>query len=139
VRAAYDEIAPQSDGAVLVSEMVTGGVECVIGVSHDDLFGPTILFGLGGVFVEIFKDVTFRVPPFDKDEARRMVEEVQGAALLQGARGRAKGDVKALVDAIMNVQRLAVDNADRLGELDINPLVVLPKGVIALDALAVTR
>jgi acyl-CoA synthetase (NDP forming) len=139
VRAAYDEIAPHSDGAVLVSEMVTGGVECVIGVSHDDLFGPTILFGLGGVFVEIFKDVTFRVPPFDKDEARRMVEEVHGVALLQGARGRAKSDVKALVDAIMNVQRLAVDNADRLGELDINPLVVLPKGVIALDALAVTR
>ena len=139
VRAAYGEIAPHSAGEVLVSEMVRDGTECVIGVSHDDLFGPTIMFGLGGVFVEVLKDVTFRVPPFGKDEARRMIDEVQGAALLRGARGRAKGDIGALVDVIMKVQRLAVDNADRLAELDINPLVVLPKGAVALDALAITR
>ena len=68
-----------------------------------------------------------------------MIDEVRGSALLRGARGRAMGDVKALVDTIMKVQRLAVDNADQLAELDINPLVVLPKGVVALDALAVTR
>lgn len=139
VRSAYAEIAPHSEGQVLVSEMVTGGVECVVGVSQDDLFGPTILFGLGGVFVEVFEDVTFRVPPFDRDEARRMIEEVRGAALLHGARGRPKADLRALTDVIMKVQRLAVDNSDRLAELDINPLVVLPKGAVALDALAVTR
>jgi acyl-CoA synthetase (NDP forming) len=139
VRAAYAEVAPHSDGTVLVSEMVSGGTECVIGVSQDELFGPTVLFGLGGVFIEVFKDVTFRVPPFDKAEARRMVDEVIGAALLKGARGRPKADIAALVDAIMKVQRLAVDNSDRLAELDINPIVVLPKGVVALDALAVTR
>ena len=139
VRAAYDAIAPHSDGAVLVSEMVRGGTECVIGMSHDDLFGPTILFGLGGVFVEVFEDVTFRVPPFTKDEAARMVDEVKGAALLRGARGKAKGNVKALVDTIMKVQRLAVDCASEIAELDINPLVVLPKGVVALDALIVKR
>jgi acetyltransferase len=97
------------------------------------------MFGLGGVFVEVFEDVTFRVPPFDAAEARRMVDEVRGSALLRGARGRAKGDIKALVDTIMKVQRLAVDNASTLAELDINPLVVLPKGVVALDALAVLR
>jgi succinyl-CoA synthetase beta subunit len=68
-----------------------------------------------------------------------MVDEVRGAALLKGARGRPKGDVNALVDAIMKVQRLAVEQADRLAELDINPLVVLPKGVVALDALAVAK
>jgi acyl-CoA synthetase (NDP forming) len=95
------------------------------------------MFGLGGVFIEVFRDVTFRVPPFDKDEARRMVDEVVGSALLRGARGRPKGDVKALIDTIMKVQKLAVENADNLVELDINPLVVLPKGVVALDALAV--
>ncbi|MEY2592013.1 MAG: hypothetical protein QOJ67_3997 [Acidimicrobiaceae bacterium] len=139
VRAAYEAIAPHSDGAVLVSEMVTGGTECVVGMSHDDLFGPTILFGLGGVFVEVFEDVTFRVPPFDKAEALRMVNEVKGAALLRGARGRAKGDVKALVDTLMKVQRLAVDCASEIAELDINPLVVLPKGVVALDALLITQ
>ena len=89
--------------------------------------------------MEIFEDVSFRVPPFDAAEARRMVDEVRSSALLRGARGRAKADVKALVDTIMKVQRLAVDNADRLAELDINPLAVLPKGVVALDALAITR
>jgi acyl-CoA synthetase (NDP forming) len=138
VRATYEELATRT-GRVLVAEQVDGGVECVIGVSHDDLFGPVVMFGLGGVFIEVFEDVAFRVPPFDRDEARRMIDEVRGSALLRGARGRPKGNVKALVDTIMKVQRLAVDNADQLAELDINPLVVLPKGVIALDALAVHR
>jgi acyl-CoA synthetase (NDP forming) len=139
VRKAYAALAPHTDGAVLVAEMVTDGVECVVGVSTDDLFGPVVMFGLGGVFVEVFEDVSFRVPPFDKSEARRMIGEVRGSALLRGARGRPKGDVTALVDAIMKVQRLAVDNANRLVELDINPLLVRSDGVVALDAMAVTR
>ncbi|MEY2403061.1 MAG: hypothetical protein QOD38_612, partial [Acidimicrobiaceae bacterium] len=138
VRATYEELAGRT-GRVLVAEQVEGGTECVIGVSHDDLFGPVVMFGLGGVFIEVFEDVTFRVPPFDKREARRMIDEVRGSALLKGARGRPKGDINALVDTIMKVQRLAVDNAATLAELDINPLVVLPKGVVALDALAVKR
>ncbi len=139
-REAFAALRDASDGApVLVCEQLSGGVECVIGVSQDGLFGPTVMFGLGGVFVEVFGDVTFRVPPFDKAEARRMVDEVRGAALLRGARGRPKADVGALVDVIMKVQRLAVDHADHLGELDINPLVVLPKGAVALDALVIGR
>ncbi len=140
VREAFAELREAGD-AVLVCEEVTGGVETVVGVSHDDLFGPTLMFGLGGVFVEVFEDVAFRVPPFDKSEARRMVESVRGAALLRGGRGRPAGDATALVDVIMKVQRLAVDNADRMAELDINPLLVRPRGqgVIALDALVVCR
>jgi acyl-CoA synthetase (NDP forming) len=138
VRAAFDELATRT-GRVLVAEQIDGGTECVIGVTHDELFGPVVMFGLGGVFIEVFKDITFRVPPFDQAEARRMIDEVKGAALLRGARGRPKGDIAALVDTIVKVQRLAVDNAETLAELDINPLVVLPKGVIALDALAIHR
>jgi acyl-CoA synthetase (NDP forming) len=140
VREAYAELRAAGDG-VLVCEQISGGTETVIGVSHDDLFGPTVMFGLGGVFVEVFEDVTFRVPPFNKAEARRMVDEVRGAALLRGARGRPAGDVTALVDVIMKVQQLAVDTADRVAEVDINPLVVRPKGqgVVALDALVVSR
>jgi acyl-CoA synthetase (NDP forming) len=138
VRAAFTELSAKT-GRVLIAEQISGGTECVIGVSHDDLFGPVIMFGLGGVFIEVFRDVSFRVPPFDKDEARRMVDEVVGSALLRGARGRPKGDIKALVDTIIKVQKLAVENAGNLVELDINPLVVLPKGVVALDALAVVR
>lgn len=140
VKAAFDELmdAKGAEG-VLVSEMVSGGVETVVGVAQDDLFGPTIMFGLGGVFVEVLKDVTFRVPPFDRAEALRMVHEVKGFPLLAGARGRPKADVKALVDVILKVQRLALDLSGDLSELDINPLVVRQKGAVALDALAVCK
>ena len=147
VRRTYAELTDRAAAAlpagavegVLVSEMVAGGVETILGITRDDLFGPTILFGIGGVAVEVYRDVTFRVPPFGKDEARRMVFEVQGLPLLQGARGAAKADIAAIVATIMKLQRLAVDLADDLLELDINPLVALPRGVIALDALAVGR
>ena len=128
--------AHDADG-VIVSELVTGGTETVVGVAQDELFGPVVMFGLGGVFVEVLGDVTFRVPPFGKDEARRMLGELKGAALLRGARGRPRADTSALVDVIMKVQRLAVDLHDDLAELDINPLVALPKGAVALDALVV--
>ena len=117
---------------------VTGGVETVVGVSHDDLFGPVVMVGLGGVFVEVLGDVTFRVPPFDEDEAERMVRELTGAALLDGVRGARPADVGALVDAIMKVQRLALDLARAtIAELDVNPLVVRPRGAVALDALVI--
>ena len=139
VRSAFAELAAASGGEVLVSELVSGGTECVVGVSTDELFGPTVMFGLGGVFVEVLGDVTFRVPPFDVAEARRMIDEVRGAALLRGVRGRPRGDVRALADTIVRVGRLALEQSDRLVELDINPLVVQPKGVVALDALAVLR
>jgi acyl-CoA synthetase (NDP forming) len=140
LRDAYAAIAEQAP-EVLVAEQVDGGVETVVGVSHDELFGPVVLFGLGGVFVEVLDDVTFRVPPFDKAEARRMVEEVRAFPLLRGARGRPPADLAALIDVIVKVQRLALDCAAELSELDINPLVVRPKGggAIALDALAVAR
>ncbi|MGH9137249.1 MAG: acetate--CoA ligase family protein [Acidimicrobiales bacterium] len=139
VRLAYAELAAASGGEVLVSELVAGGTECVVGISHDDLFGPTVMFGLGGVFVEVLRDVTFRVPPFDVTEARRMVDEVRGSALLRGGRGRPRGDVRALAETLVRVGRLALEQADRLAELDINPLVVRPSDVVAVDALAVLR
>ena len=147
VRTAYAELMQRAEAAlpdgtiegVLVSELVAGGVETILGMTTDELFGPTVLFGIGGVAVEVYRDVTFRVPPFSKDEARRMIHEVQGLPLLQGARGRPKADLNALVATIMKLQRLTVDLAGDLVELDINPLVALPKGVVALDALAVGR
>ena len=149
VRAVYDELTRTAlergvDGdvdGVLVCEMVTGGVETVVGVSHDDLFGPVVMVGLGGVFVEVLGDVTFRVPPFGREDAERMLRELRGFPLLAGARGAQPADVEALVDVIMQVQRLALDLAGEIRELDVNPLVVLPKGAgaVALDALVVTR
>ena len=122
---------------VLVCETVSGGVETVVGVSHDPLFGPVVMVGLGGVFVEVLRDVTFRVPPFDRDEADAHGARAGG---LRAARRRTRpkpADVDALVDVIMNVQRLAMDLAGDVAELDINPLVVRPRGAVALDALVV--
>jgi acetate---CoA ligase (ADP-forming) len=138
IAAEFLERVPDADG-VIVAEQIDGGTECVLGVSHDDLFGPVVMFGLGGIFVEVLRDVTFRVPPFGRGDAARMLDELTGAALLRGARGRPRADRRALVDAIMKVQRLAVDLHDEVAELDINPLVALPRGCVALDALVVPR
>ena len=146
VRASYDELVRKARRAagkrgridgVLVSEMIESGVETVVGVSRDPLFGPVVMVGLGGVLVEVLRDVSFRVPPFDRDEAGRMVRELRGFPLLEGARGQKPADVEALVDVIMNVQRLAMDLAADVRELDINPLIVRPRGAVALDALVV--
>jgi acyl-CoA synthetase (NDP forming) len=146
VRTTYDDLMRKAQRAagkhgridgVLVSETVEGGVETVVGVSHDPLFGPVVMVGVGGVFVEVLRDVSFRVPPFDRDEAERMVRELRGFPLLQGLRGRKPSDIGALVDVVMDVQRLAMDLAGDVRELDINPLIVRPRGAVALDALVV--
>jgi acyl-CoA synthetase (NDP forming) len=147
VRAAYSELLTKAKKAdrharidgVMVCEMVTGGVDALIGMSTDDLFGPVITFGLGGIFVEVFGDVTFRVPPFDEGEARRALAELKGMKILQGARGQKPADVDALIGTIMKVQQLAMDLAGDIDELDINPLVVKPRGAVALDALIVKK
>lgn len=122
---------------VLVCETAPKGTEVMVGVTRDELFGPTVAFGLGGVFVEVFEDIATRVPPFDRAEARRMIDQTRGSALLRGVRGAAPGNVTALVDAIMRIQRLAIDFSGVITELDVNPLVVHPKGCVALDALIV--
>ncbi|MGQ0826640.1 MAG: acetate--CoA ligase family protein [Actinomycetota bacterium] len=145
VRVAYDDLLNRAKRAdrrahiegVLVCEMMTGGVEMLLGITHDELFGPVVTVGLGGIFVEVFGDVTFRVPPFDEDEAGRMLRELRGYRLLGGTRGARPADVDALVRTIMKVQRLAMDLAGDVRELDINPLLVRSRGVVALDALVV--
>lgn len=143
-RAAYRRLvedAPVELEGVLVSEMASGGLEVVVGASHDPIFGPTVMVGLGGVFVEVLGDVSFRVPPFGRDEAKRMLAELRGAAMFSGVRGAPAADTSALVDVIMRVQRLMMDLGDEIAELDINPLLVQPKGrgAVALDALVVPR
>ncbi len=122
---------------VLVQEMVTGGVEVIVGVSYDAQLGPTILFGTGGIMVEVYKDVAMRHCPITPTEARDMIAEVKGAKLLQGFRGAPACDIEALADVLVKVSHLAVNLNGQLAELDINPLLVLPqgKGVKAVDAL----
>jgi len=148
VGAVYDRLTEKARNAgvedtridgVLVCEMVSGGVETVVGISQDELFGPVVMVGIGGIFLEVLEDVTFRVPPFDRDEAGRMVRELKGFPLLEGVRGAEPVDLDALLDVIMRVQRLALDLADDIAELDINPLSVTATGAVALDALVVGR
>lgn len=122
---------------VVVAEMVHGGVEAVLGVSVDPVFGAAVMFGLGGIFVEVLKDVTFRVAPFDVDEARLMVSEIRGRAVLSGVRGAPACDVDALAECISRLSIFAACNATLLNSIDINPLILQERGVIAVDALIV--
>lgn len=127
---------------VLVQEMVTGGVaECIIGMKIDPEFGPAIMFGLGGIFVEVFKDVAFRVAPLTPADAAEMVREVKGFPLLAGARGRAKADVAALEDALLKISQLAVDLEPYVAEIDVNPMIVRGKGLgaMAVDGVSLLR
>ncbi|WP_328895658.1 acetate--CoA ligase family protein [Streptomyces sp. NBC_00236] len=136
--ARYEDV--ELDG-ILVCQMIERGVEMMVGVTQDALFGPTVTVGLGGVLVEVLHDAAVRVPPFGEDQARAMLGELRGRALLEGVRGGPPVDVDALVEVVLRVQRMALELGDDLVELDINPLMVLGRGqgAVALDALAVCR
>ena len=119
--------------------MVSDGVETIMGVVSDPVFGPAVMFGLGGVFVEVLKDVTFRLAPFGMDEARRMIDEIQGRAMLDGVRGAPPADIDALADALARLSVFAAENADVIETIDINPFLVLSDGAVAVDALIVPK
>jgi acyl-CoA synthetase (NDP forming) len=122
---------------ILVQEMVKGGTEAILGVTNDPLFGPAVMFGLGGIFAEVLKDVAFRLAPVTQSMAREMISEIRGYPVLMGARGKSPADIDALAEAIVRLSALAIDLKDHLAELDINPLFVMEKGlgVKAADAL----
>jgi acyl-CoA synthetase (NDP forming) len=126
---------------VLVSPMLDGGVETILGIHRDPVFGPVVMFGLGGVLVEVLDDVSFRVAPFHEDEARRMVLQLKGRGILEGTRGRGPYDLQALFTALARLSQFAAAHADTIESVDINPFLVLPdgRGAIALDALVVPR
>ncbi|TCM41265.1 acetate--CoA ligase family protein [Novosphingobium sp. ST904] len=122
---------------VLVAPMVAGGVEVIAGVSLDPTLGPVVMFGLGGILVEVLKDVSFRAVPFSADEARRMIAETNAGKVLQGVRGAPPSDIDALAETLAALSRFAAANQDRLAGVDINPIRVMPvgEGVVPLDAL----
>jgi acyl-CoA synthetase (NDP forming) len=112
---------------VLVQPMLSGGVEIMIGVTHDPLFGPLIAFGLGGIHVEILGDVRFRITPLTDRDAAEMVREIKGYRLLQGYRGHPAADVEAIEEVLLRLSRL-VEEIPEISELDLNPIVALPPG-----------
>jgi len=131
--------AARIDGA-LVAPYIVGGVETILGVKRDRIFGPVIMFGLGGIFVEVLKDVALRLAPIDKPAALAMIGEIKGHAILQGVRGQQPCDIDALADALVNLSQFAAAHADDIESIDINPFLVMPRGRggYALDALVVS-
>ncbi len=122
---------------VLVAKQLKGGVECILGIHRDPVFGPMAMFGLGGIFVEILKDVVFHRCPFGPDVAEDMIRSIKGAPLLLGARGRKKADVKALADTLSRLSAFAVAAGQRLQSIDLNPVFAMPEGegAFAVDAV----
>ena len=129
-------LMPQADvEGIIVQEMVSGGQETIVGISRDPQFGPLILFGLGGIYVEILKDVSFRIAPVSTMDVKKMLGEVKSYLLLKGVRGEKAKDVEAIEETILRVSQLVTD-FEEIVEMDINPLMVKDekKGAVAADA-----
>ncbi len=141
IMAAANHYKPDAriDGILL--QQMAEGFEVIVGAVNDPCFGPVVAFGLGGVFTELMKDLTYRFAPFDAVAAKEMIAEIKGAALLSGYRGRPVLDTDALAEVLVRVSLLIADHADRIAEIDINPLFVRPagQGVVAADALIVLK
>ena len=141
VRSAYEKLLgnvrshkPNAEiVGVLVEEMAPKAVEVIVGALKDPQFGPTLMFGLGGVFVEILKDVSFRVAPITEDDAAEMITEIKAYPILQGYRGMPPADVDAIKQILLNTSRLVMEHQE-IAELDLNPIMVYQKGAKAVDA-----
>ena len=140
VKSAFTEIVTNAKAkvpdaeikGVMLEEMVKG-TELIIGTTMDPQFGHMIMFGIGGIFVEVYKDVSFRLVPITAGDAKDMLSELKGGALLEGVRGLPKADTEQLVDILMKISNL-VDKHNEISEMDLNPLIISEKGIIAVDA-----
>ena len=124
------------EGEYLVQEMVSGSREIMIGMHRDPSFGPAVMFGLGGIFTEVLQDVTFRIAPLRKKDAREMLRSIRGSKILESVRGMPAVDRDILCHALMAVGQIAIDHVD-IEEIDINPLIIKGAKPIAVDALIV--
>lgn len=132
---AWEEIMKNVEGkiieGILVQEMFYGN-EVAIGMNRDDQFGPTIMFGLGGIFIEILKDVSLRVVPINKNEALEMIKEIKGFKILDGARGNKKANINSLVDILVNVSNLSLKE-EQIKSIDFNPIIVNESKALVAD------
>ena len=120
---------------VLVAQQLEGGVECIMGIQRDPVFGPVALVGIGGIFVEILQDVALHRCPFGPEVAERMIRSLRAAPILLGARGRPAADIAALSSMLARLSQWAVAAGDQLRSVDLNPVLALPDGAYALDAV----
>jgi acetyl-CoA synthetase (ADP-forming) len=118
---------------ILVQEMAPNGTEVIVGSTNDPTFGPTIMFGLGGIFVEILKDVSFRLAPITKTDAEEMVKEIKAYKILEGARGMPPADQETIVSILLDTSKMLME-CPEIKELDLNPVLVYEKGAKIVDA-----
>jgi acetate---CoA ligase (ADP-forming) subunit beta len=140
VACAYDELMGKKidlDG-ILIQEMVKGNREFVIGLTRDPQFGPCVMFGLGGIFTEALKDVSFRVAPLTEDDAHEMIREIRAVKLLDAFRGESAVDRDVLVKALVGIGNLGMAH-DEIAEIDINPLIIAEGRPVAVDALVILK
>jgi len=123
-------------GAVLVQEMIKGQRELVIGLTRDPQFGPCVMFGLGGIFTEILKDISFRVAPLEKRDALEMMQDIKGHKILEAVRGMEAADLDLFADILIKVGQIGLDH-DAIKEIDINPVIISGNRPVAVDALVV--
>lgn len=138
-RVAFQEIMnnmKDQQKAVLVQELVRGSRELMVGMTRDAQFGPCVMFGLGGIFTEILKDVSFRVAPIEKRDAKEMMQEIKGHKILENVRGMPAADLEELSEILIRVGEIGLDN-DAIKEIDVNPLILSGSNPVAVDALVV--
>jgi acetyl-CoA synthetase (ADP-forming) len=141
VKSAFGEIARnvkkfKSDAKIagyLIEQLAPQGHEVIVGMAKDPQFGPALMFGLGGIFVEVLKDVSFRIAPLTEYDAREMIQEIKGYPVLTGIRGQKPADINSLVDIILKVSKLVTEHAE-IEQLDLNPIFVYQEGAIIVDA-----
>ena len=139
--AAFHEIMDKLNadgGRVLVQEMVKGERELVVGLTHDDRFGPCVMFGLGGIFTEILKDISFRVAPIEKRDAMEMMQEIKARKILDPVRGMPAADLDKLSDILIKVGTIGLEQ-EAVQEIDINPVILAGSNPVAVDALVVLK
>ena len=137
--AAFQEITTNMQDqpkAVLVQELVKGSRELMVGLTRDAQFGPCVMFGLGGIFTEILKDISFRVAPIEKRDAEEMMQEIKGRKILGNVRGMPAADLEKLTEILIRVGEIGLEN-DAIKEIDINPLILSGDRPVAVDALVV--
>lgn len=140
-RLAYREIISQAKkynneariSGAIVYTMVPQGTEIIMGMMKDPHFGPVIMFGLGGIFVEVLKDISFRILPIEERDAREMITEIKGYEILKGVRGEGSKDIKAIKILLMKISQLSMENPE-IKEIDLNPVFVFNKGLQVVDA-----
>lgn len=141
VRTAYSQVLESCEAhvpgaritGVAVQHMAPQGTEVIVGMTTDAQFGPVMMFGLGGIMVEVLKDVSFRLVPLEEKDARQMIGEIKGKPILEGVRGQPPADTRALEDTLLKVSKF-VEEHPQVRELDLNPVFAYPEGAVAVDA-----